>query len=818
VKAEMEGTVSAATAPPGVATTPDVPAASRGQWRLHTFGPASEKPYRRRTSDWLRLAIALAIVIGTCFHVGDLTAPERALFQTFNQLPGGLNPFFTALFELGSLWAVGLVVGAALIGRRWRLARDLVVAGVAASFVARLLGALIVDDKSLSGGLDVVTRLGDSPAYPVVRLAVLVAVICVASPYLTRPTRRVGQILVAVMALAALYLGIGYPNDAFAAIVLGWGIAAAVHLAFGTPGGRPTRAQVGAALADLGVDAHSVEIHQMGPREGTEMTAQDADGPIYVRVLGRDDADAQFLAKFWRMLFYKDGGHRVHLTRLEDVEEEGFVLLLAESAGVKVPHVLAAGVGGPGTALLASRVPTGARLSETDPELITDAVLADLWANVERLHDVHVAHGTLNARHVLVDGDSTALFNFMDAMSGAQPGRCSADVAELLVSTAGLVGNDRAIAAAKAVLGANDLAAALPFLQTPALSRDLRPRTPKARREFKKTLEDLRSATAAAVGVEEPALQPLARVSMSSLLMTFGTLFAVYSLLSQIGDPGQFWNTISAADFWWIAVALIVSFSTNIATAVVLMGTVPTPLPLWRTSELQLSMSFANLAVPAVGGMGSQVRFLQKQGVDTASAVAAGAVLSTVAATLGSIALFGIAVVLSPTTIQMGNIPTSSVVQALVLILLVLAIVGALIWFLPKLHKLVVPQLKSAMTTIGSAFRSPRRVLEMLVGSVVNSMLYGFVLLACVEAFGASINFWTLLAVNIFVGTIASLVPIPGGGTAVGAVGITGALTAAGVPTEVAVAAVLANQLVGSFIPALPGFFATKDLQNHDYL
>ena len=245
----------------------------RKQWRVSTFGPASEKPYRRRTSDWLRLAVAVAIVVGTAFHVGDLTEPERALFQTFNQLPGGLNPFFTALYEIGSLWALGLIVGAALIGRRWRLARDLAVAGVGVWFVARLLGALIADEKSLGSGFNVVTRFGESPAYPAVRLAVLVAVVCAASPYLTRPTRRLGQILVLVMALSALYLGIGYPNDAFAAIVLGWGIAAAVHLVFGSPGGRPTRAQVAAALAELGVDATSVEILPVGPREGTEMTA-----------------------------------------------------------------------------------------------------------------------------------------------------------------------------------------------------------------------------------------------------------------------------------------------------------------------------------------------------------------------------------------------------------------------------------------------------------------------------------------------------------------------------------------------------------------
>ncbi len=69
------------------------------------------------------------------------------------------------------------------------------------------------------------------------------------------------------------------------------------------------------------------------------------------------------------------------------------------------------------------------------------------------------------------------------------------------------------------------------------------------------------------------------------------------------------------------------------------------------------------------------------------------------------------------------------------------------------------------------------------------------------EAFGTSVNLWTLIALNIFVGTIASLVPLPGGGTAVGSVGLSGGLTAVGVPAEIAVAAVLANQLVTNFLP-----------------
>jgi uncharacterized membrane protein YbhN (UPF0104 family) len=75
-----------------------------------------------------------------------------------------------------------------------------------------------------------------------------------------------------------------------------------------------------------------------------------------------------------------------------------------------------------------------------------------------------------------------------------------------------------------------------------------------------------------------------------------------------------------------------------------------------------------------------------------------------------------------------------------------------------------------------------------------------------------------LLAANIGVSTIASLIPIPGGGTAVSAVGLSGLLVAAGVPDSAAVAAILANQLVVSFIPAVPGWFATRDMFKRGYV
>ena len=166
----------------------------------------------------------------------------------------------------------------------------------------------------------------------------------------------------------------------------------------------------------------------------------------------------------------------------------------------------------------------------------------------------------------------------------------------------------------------------------------------------------------------------------------------------------------------------------------------------------------------------------------------------------------------------MGEIPVSSIVSVLLVVLVVLVLAGAVIWFVPKLRTAIVPRLQSAADTIREAIRWPWRVTEVFVGNLVNGLFYALVLLACLEAFGASVNLWTVIALNIFIGMIASLVPVPGGGTAVGLVGTSAVPAAAGVPTEIAVAAVLANQLVSNFLPVVPGWAGDEDLRNRDYV
>lgn len=788
------------------------------RFRASTFGPASEEPYRRRTSDWLRIAAAIALLFLAARHAGTTTATEQAVFDFFNTLPHWLLPMFRNLYRLGALWAVGLVVAAALVGRRWRLARDLLVAGVLAWGFGRLLGTLVIEGGGLSHGLRALTRFGTSPSFPSVRLAVLVAVLRAASPYLTRPSRRVGRLVIVGCALAPLYLGLAYPNDVFAGLVLGWAIAATVHLVFKSPGGRPTSEQVRKSLAELAIDAHDVRLTPHQPTGYTLMTAIDATGPIGVKVIGRDEADAQFLAKLYRFVVYRDSGPHLAFTRLQQVEHEAYLMLIAREHGVRVPRVIAAGTAGPRAALLVERPVMGTRLGDLDPEQVSDGLLQAVWEQVRALHAARVVHGHLDVDHVIVADDGPYLIGFSAGRASQVGHPEAADIAQLLADTAALVGDARAVRAAAAVFGSREILAAFPQLQPAVLTAETRHRLGHGHGTVRHRLGQLRTVGSKTLGAEPPELAQLARISGTNLAMAIGTLVAAGVLLDSVGDPSQMWSTLQHADVLWVVLAFVLSFASNIGFALGLQGTVPTRIPFWPTTEVQVAMSFSNLAVPGIGGLGMQVRYLQRQGLDLSSAVAAGGLLSTVGSLVAALLLFVLAILVEPTHVDLNLLPTSGLAEFILGAVLVVGVAVGLVAGIPRLRRAVLGPVRRAASTLAAALRSPRQVALLVGGNVLATLLATWCLQACLVAFGGSVSFWPLLAANVGVVTVASIVPIPGGGNAVGTVGLAAALVAFGVNKDVAVAAVLANQLVYFYIPALPGWFATEHLVHHEYL
>src|SRR5207253_824395 len=223
----------------------------------------------------------------------------------------------------------------------------------------------------------------------------------------------------------------------------------------------------------------------------------------------------------------------------------------------------------------------------------------------------------------------------------------------------------------------------------------------------------------------------------------------------------------------------------------------PTPAPL-ADRRAAGGPVVSTVAVP-LGGTAMQVRYLQHQGSDLASAVAAGGLLSTAGSVVAQGSLLVVAAALSPHTIHIGNLPTKSLPAIALATVLVSGVIAALVMGLPMLRRTVVPPVRHAVAAMWDALRSPRRLALLLGGNLAVAVLYGVCLSACLHAFGAHVSFWTVLALVVAITGIAALIPIPGGGTAVSAVGLSGTLVALGVPQEAAVGAVLANQLIVTY-------------------
>ena len=489
-------------------------------------------------------------------------------------------------------------------------------------------------------------------------------------------------------------------------------------------------------------------------------------------------------------------------------------MLLADNAGVRVPRILLA-ANSPAMAMLVQRDVAGEPLGALGADRVDDALLDALWRDVVQLHEARIAHCALDGEHVLVAAGRADARGVprSDGQRRAGPTgtRQRAATRQHRGGGGGRTGGRRG----GPRLGAEALGAALPALQPAAL-------TDATRSALGDDLDDvltaLRSAGAQVLDTEPPELRQLYRVHPRSLLMAVGALVAVGFLLSRIGDPEEFWNSIKDADWAYVGLAFVIGIATDVAFAIAFLGTVPIRLRVWPSIELQSAMSFSNLAVPVAADTAIQIRFLQKNGLDLSSAVATGGLLSTVSEILVQVGLFFAALALAPDDVNFDFVDPDTLVVTGLIVAFVLVVAVAVVAGVRKLREAVVPPVARATNTVWNAIKQPSRLALLVGGNVVAQCLYAASLLACLHAFGGSVDFFTLLALNIGVSTIASLVPIPGGGTAVSAIGLSGMLVTFGVPEATVAAAVLAHQLAVSYLPAIPGWFATRDLMRKGLL
>jgi uncharacterized membrane protein YbhN (UPF0104 family) len=795
-------------------------------WRSVIFAPVGDGQRRRRGSDGLRLAAAVLALVCCLLVIRYDSRIDRAIVQVIHPPPRSITWLVTVVYQAGSFGVAIVLVALALVARRWTVARDIGLSAAGTAVVSGILVVLLGSNGGRPGGIVI---NGYYMRFPVLQVAVFMAVATAALPYLARGVQRLIEIFIAVVALASAVGGHGLPLNVLGSLAIGWGVTAVVRLVFGSPLGLPSTDDVRLLLEDLGICSGGVhaaarQVWGVAKYEATEMPRADTPGQrLDIDVYGRDAADAKLLTKAGRFLLYRDSGPSLTITRLQQVEHEAYLTMRAGQLGVAVPEIAAAGTAGPSKdALLAYRLPAGIALSEVDPADVSDVTLDDLYRQLLTLRRARIAHGAISGDALLVDSatETTVVTDFRNATASASPDQLDRDLAGTIAATAVAVGAERAADAAARCLTPEMLEGALRHLHKPALDPALG-RSLRGRREL---LPDVRQRAAQAKSIDVPKLAEPRRVSWPTLIMIIGSLIGGWALIGVLIDVSQSFDTVIGADWLWVVMAFVLAQLAYVASAVEGIGSVPGPLPFGRAVAVEVAKAFSALAGGTPAVFATRVRFYQQQGYDATVALSSGAIM-TASSWIAMTVLFLVSLPFAWGSIHLEATPESGGDSKLVWIILavvvLVAIVAGVALAVPRLRRLAAekmrPKVRDIWGNLKQVASSPRKLVLLVGGSVGSELLVAMALSVSLRAFDDHLRLPVLIVVITLAGIIGGISPSPGGMGVVEAGMILG-LTAAGVSEADATAAVFIQRLFTSYLPPIWGWATLVWMRKREYL
>lgn len=789
----------------------------RKQARLAVRQATERGGLDRHPGDFVRVFLGAVTLIVACLIArgGRVGAYEHEMFHLVNRLPSIFTVPLVIIQQAGTLLAACGAVLLALGFRKLRLALDLAIAGASAYVVARGLEFLVARERP-AGVFESVTRgaEGAGLGFPSGHVAVAAALVTVASPYFPRPIRRVLWALVGLIAVARMYVGAHLPIDVIGGAALGWLIGAIIHLVRGAPGNRPTVEGVRAALEAAGVQAVAVKPLSADARGSTPFIAELHDGSrAFVKVVSREQRDADLLFKLYRFVMFRTvEDESPFTTPKRAVEHEGYVSLLAERAGARVPPMVVAAETADHSAILAQELVPAKGLDDLTPEEIDDGLLRRIWLQVALLHSHRIAHRDMRLANWMVDPDRQPwLIDFGFSEGSATARRLAIDDAELLAATASQVGAKRAVAAAARAVDVDELVHAAGILQPLALSTVTRAQAKK----HKGLLNEIKAEVATLGGAQVPPVEKVERVYVRPRvwLGLLGAAFAIHLLLPQVGELGQTLRAVRNAQIDWLLLGVLGSAATYVMAALSLTGAVSQPLVFARTVLVQVAASFTSRIAPAgLGGVGLNERYLERTGVSRAGAVAAVSA-SSVAGFLVHMTLLGISVI----ALGLKGVNAPSLPRGWPLLISVIALVVAISIAvgLPWGRRRLVAPVVSGLREFLPVLRKPAKAAALFGGSAGTTLAYILTLAATLRAFGGSTSI-EHVAVSYLVGSaLGSVAPVPGGLGVTEAALIAG-LTSFGVGSGPAIAGVLAFRLLTFWLPIAPGIWVFRRLHRAD--
>lgn len=571
----------------------------------------------RHPGDAARVVVGVAVLLlaGLAVQRERLSGFEADIFRLINDLPSGLEPVLVSVMQAGNVVAAPVlaVVVVAFNRKRLRVAVDVSAAGVLAWLAAKAVKA-VVERPRPAGLLDHVLRSGDTGGLGFVsgHTAVAAAIATAAAPYLPRRWRRAIWLLPWTVGFARVYVGAHLPLDIVGGAALGWIVGASAHLLLGAPHRTPDLGEAARVLRRGPDELVDVERVAFRARGSFPFTAVTTEGRIFIKLLDPEPRDRDWIYRAARFLAFRDVRDEAAIVDgPAQAYREAAMTLLARSSGARVPAVRGLERDGERVWIIQDYI-SGRDLTRVEPAELSDAMVRDLWTQLQRLRAARLAHRDLVAGNIILDDAGEPwLVDLAHAVSSAPASAMDNDAAELVVTTSLLVGPERAVAAAVDMLGWDGVTGALTELQPLALTSETR----RALAEDPTQLPALRRGLETAIGVnvtvdDEPNHPPpLRALGVVALAVLVG------GALVGVAGPGAVADAAAGMSLRWVGVAIMATGVAAVAAAGVLVAAIGRRLAIGRTVLVQLhALARSVLAGTGAGGR-VMVSYLSRSGV-----------------------------------------------------------------------------------------------------------------------------------------------------------------------------------------------------------